>query len=327
VGGDDVAAEPDDPSGTPNPDPTPEFVSVLTGLGVDEAILSRPAVVTKIDNSENARPQTGLNEADVVVEIIVEGITRLAGIFQSSDIEIVGPVRSARASDPDIVANFGTPLMAYSGANAGVLAVVSQSQAEGKLVDVGVDRVSEAYFRQGPNVAPHNLFVNIVTLRDQRGADAGTPPAMFTFRAPGEAGSGTPTAGVSIVYTGGLDVAYAWDEALGGWARFQRGAAHMAADGVQVAPRNVAILFTEYLFSGGSPQAITTGGGEAWVLTDGGMVRGRWSRPDTSVPWQIVDDAGAPITLTPGTTWLALPRPGEAVELTPAEAESLLAAR
>ncbi|MEQ8719242.1 MAG: DUF3048 domain-containing protein [Acidimicrobiales bacterium] len=327
VGGDDAATDPDDPSATPGPDPAPEFVSVLTGLGVDEAVLSRPAVVVKVDNSEDARPQIGFNQADVVVEIIVEGITRLAGVFQSSDIDIVGPARSARASDPDIVANFGRPLMAFSGANDGVLGIIRQAAAEGKLVDARWDAVPGAYFRQGPNVAPHNLYVNIDSLRTELGAGAGTPPAMFSFRAPGESGSGTPSAGVSIVYTGGLDVSYAWDDALGGWARFQRGTAHTDADGVQAAPSNVVILFTEYLFGGGSPQAISTGEGEAWVLTDGGIVRGRWSRPDPAAPWQIVDDAGAPIGLTPGTTWLALPRPGEAVEMTPAEADALLATR
>ena len=91
--------------------------------------MNRPALVVKVSNadgsssSHNARPQAGFNEADVVAELLTEGgVTRLALIFHSADAEDVGPVRSFRTSELDLLPSLGLPLFAYSGANAAFLA-------------------------------------------------------------------------------------------------------------------------------------------------------------------------------------------------------------
>jgi hypothetical protein len=113
------------PSGPPSP---------FTGLPpANPATLTRPALVVKINNHPLARPQIGINQADIVFEEEVEGITRFAAVFQSQDSTPVGPVRSARTSDVDIVAQLSHPLFAWSGGNAGVQKAISNAD----LTDVG----------------------------------------------------------------------------------------------------------------------------------------------------------------------------------------------
>ncbi|HSL56434.1 MAG TPA: DUF3048 C-terminal domain-containing protein, partial [Acidimicrobiales bacterium] len=112
---------------------------------------------------------------------------------------------------------------------------------------------------------------------------------------------------------GGYTADYVWDADAAGWRRGLQGTPHVDADGVRVAPPNVVVLFTPYVFAAdGSPIAQTVGEGEAWVLTDGVLIRGRWVRPDVNRPATLIDGAGVEIELTPGRTWVALPRPGDA---------------
>lgn len=288
----------------------------LTGQPVtDPATAKRPALVVKIDNAPQARPQAGLNQADVVYEEIVEGITRLALVFQSETSDPVGPVRSARTTDINLMAALGKPLFAYSGGNGGVVARVRKAN----LVDVGADRAaSNKYYREKSRAAPHNLYSNVSDLYTLTTPDQQPPPQLFQYRPAGASVPATAAqvAGVKIVYTGGERVDYAWNETLGGWARTQQGTPHLDSAGHQVAPQNVVILFTAYLPSPAdprSPEAQTVGSGEAWVFTNGVFIHGTWSRPTPADVAKLVDDAGNQILLTPGRTWVALPKTGSAV--------------
>lgn len=137
----------------------PAVTAPLTGLPVqDESILDRPALIVKIDNHESARPHSGLNQADIVIEELVEGISRFAVVFHSQDAAPfgeVGPVRSARTTDVDLVSMFGRPLFAWSGANRVTGAAILNSG----IVDVGANAKPRSY-RRGRGTAPHNLFSN-----------------------------------------------------------------------------------------------------------------------------------------------------------------------
>src|SRR5438477_157056 len=115
----------------------------LTGLHADDlAKRNRPALVVKIDNAPLARPPTGINAADIVVEEKVEdGVTRFFTIFHSADADVVGPVRSARTTDIELVGALNHPLFAYAGANARFQALVNQAP----LIDVGVNRAPADY--------------------------------------------------------------------------------------------------------------------------------------------------------------------------------------
>jgi hypothetical protein len=308
----------------PPPPPPPPPVYPLIGLpAVDPAVAARPTLIVKIDNVEpDARPQIGLNQADVVYEERVEGaVTRFMAVLHSHDAVPVGPVRSARTTDIGLFKPMGTPLFAWSGANA----IFAQRIREAGIIDVGYDATPGLYSRAGNRRAPHNLMLDgtpAVWAAGHPGATA--PPQLFTYRAPGEAPvGGTPTKGVHIVFgteAGSAPVDYRCNGA--GWARSQAGTPHLDAEGAPIAPENVIVSYTPYASSGTNDQfgvpireAQLVGEGEALVLTGGRAFAARWIKPALEAPTQYLDAAGAPIPLTPGRTWVALPEPGTTVFL------------
>lgn len=278
---------------------------LLTGLPAFED-RNRPALVVKIDNVEDARPPVGVNKADVVYEELVEGgLTRLAAVFHSRGAEPVGPVRSARSTDVELFTMLNRPLFANSGGNAGVRSELARST----LVDVGNSVVPSAYWRDENRVLPHNLFTTTGDLWAAKGGEGGTPPPLFSFRAPGAPAGGVAAQGVAIRFP--TLVEYQWNGT--GWARSQRGSPHVDADDERIAPANVIVQFVQYKQSNAdsnSPQAIVTGSGDAWIFTAGRVIRGTWSRPELESVTVYTDDRGEIIRLTPGSTWVELPRPG-----------------
>lgn len=310
----------------PTTSAAPAATYPLTGLPVeDPGAAGRPVVVVKMDNSPDARPQDGINEADVVYELLVEGITRYALVYHSQAPDRVGPVRSARSSDPPLLANLNRPLIAWSGGNPGVTAEVLGAAKSGFLVDAGYNAFPGDYWRDGSRRAPHNLYTAVSALRDHAAPEgAGAPPPLFEYAKPAEAAApGTEATGVVIDFGLGVRAEYVWDAERGGWDRFQVDERHPRAEsatvdgaGVQVSPANVVILFLEYGRSAAdarSPMAVSTGGGQAIVLTAGRVISGSWERPTPLDRWILKDEAGNPIKLTPGRTWVALPRTGTPV--------------
>src|SRR4051812_681784 len=144
------------PSATTAAAPVPPPVSPLTGVAGDPATITRPALVVKIDNAADAHPQSGINQADVVYEELVENSsTRLMAIFQSTDAAPIGPVRSARPTDVLLFTPLNHPLFAWSGANTWVRDMIENAN----IVDVGNTPAVDQYYRDGSRVAPHNLFI------------------------------------------------------------------------------------------------------------------------------------------------------------------------
>ncbi len=303
------------------PEDTPDNGSAapLTGLPVpDPAVLGRAALAVKIDNldiaGETARPQTGLAYADLVVEEVVEGgITRFVAVLHSTDAPEVGPVRSARTTDVHLLPILGRPLFAYSGGNPGVLRAVADSPS---LEDRGGEW-APAYARDGSRRAPHNLYLRPWEIWARTGA-ATVPPPLATFRPRGQGSPvGEPVAGVALGFGGiaGAPASWRWLPEEGRWLRQQRGSVHLDGSGYAVGPRNVVVMITDYVESPvdtRSPEAVSIGGGEAWVLTDGKLVRGRWQRASVDAPLAFVDEGGAPVTLSAGRTWIEMVRPGVA---------------
>lgn len=340
---DDVAPEPTaEPEPTPEPadddddaEPTPTPtgpVEPLTGRELtDDSLADKPALMVKIDNHPQARPQVGLNQADQGIELLVEGITRLALVFHAGSSDPVGPVRSGRSSDPDLAANYGTPLFAWSGGNPTVRAEVRQGEIEGKLYDVGIDQGTGEWFRDSSRAVDyeHTLFSSTSSLFDAAPDDLGPPPQIFDYRYDGEAPDGAEKVpGVEIAWRGGVIVDWVWSDEHEGWLRFQRGTPHVDHEGVQVAPPNVVLFVTPYGTSAahaGSPQALTVGTGDAYVLTGGYGIEGSWDRPAASDPWNLTDLDGNDIGLIPGQTWIGLPEDGDISILSQERAEQLLA--
>ena len=296
--------------------------SPLTGLPIaDAAKASRPALIVKIDNAPQALPQIGIVEADVVVEEMVEGgITRLAAVFQSTDADPVGPVRSARTTDVNIASELNHPLYAYSGGNNIFLAAIHAAP----LFDVGVDRFDSLYRRDKTRPAPHNLFSSTSSLYTKTPAESKTPAPLFQFRAKGTppVGAGlVPAHHVDIAFPGGLTrVGWEYDPAAGVWRRTQNGRPDNDLAGRQVAPENVLVRMVPYHNVGGVkdpagapvPEAELLGQGEAWLLTGGTLLKGTWSKPSATAITTFVDAAGQSFKLTPGHTWVELAPPGSA---------------
>jgi hypothetical protein len=320
-GGDDEEAAPratttapaaDAPTSLPSP---PAGTAPLTGLPGDPAKLRRPALIVKIDNAPKARPQVGINQADVVVEEKVEdGVTRLFTLFHSGDADPVGPVRSARSTDVELARPLRKPLFGYSGANAKFLELVRSSP----IVDLGADTISELYRRQPGRPAPYNLFSSTTTLFARAPAGSEPPPPLFTYGPAGQpAGAGAaPAGGVRVEYRGKnitTIAEYRWDGGGKRWQRSQDGGAHKDEAGAQVAPVNVIVQFVEYVDTGirdrsgaAVPEAKLSGSGEAWIFTNGQVVKGRWTNPNPDAITAYTDANGGPIRLNPGQTWVEL---------------------
>jgi len=299
----------------------------LTGLPMtDPAAGAHPAVVVKMDNSPQARPQTAINQADVVFEERVEGITRYAVVFQSSAPDVVGPVRSARSSDIDLIAGLARPLLGWSGGNPTVIGQVQSAANAGLLVDASQGANPPEYWRDNARQAPHNLYTSVPQLLVKFGGGSATPPqAMLPYAA---AGAPLPTTavddpGVMIDFGNHVQAQYVWDAERNGWDRFQVDELHgvpnsatVDSTGQQVSPTNVVVLSIPYVASvadSRSPQAITIGAGDGFVLTQGKAIAIKWARATNTAPFTFTTPDGQPVGLTPGRTWVALPLVGAAV--------------
>ncbi len=282
-------------------------IAPLTGLSVptDQGhLLDRPALIAKVDAASEANPYIGLELADLVIEIQVEGISRYMAIFHSEDVEDIGPIRSARASDADLLAAFGRPLFAVSGYNEGTKAVLDQADW---FQLVSFDVAPDEYFRTPRKQRPHNLLARADGLWSLAQPPVVLPTALFQYREPGVHSPGLPVAGFTARV--GSGATFAWDDQRRAWSRWAHDAPELDLDGDQIAPTNVIVLDTEYVQSSAdvtSPQAITVGSGDAWVFSDGRAEAGTWNRPTRTDPWDLRDPLGGPMTLEPGTTWIVL---------------------
>lgn len=292
----------------------------LTGLAQpDAARRARVALVVKLDSAPNGRPQAGINAADLVVVEKVEGhITRLFTVFQTNDAPEVGPVRSARSTDIALLSALNRPLFSYAGTNATFQALVDKAP----ITDVGFGKAGGDYSRKAGRPNPYNLFTTTAALYKRAPGEAKAPPAWFTYRAAGEAATGDAAKGVKVEYKSGsraTRVEYAWDAGSGSWKRSLDGTPHNDAAGAQVAPKNVVVQFTTYKDTGQRDtsgavvdEAQLVGSGDAWIFTDGKVVKGKWSKGSATEVTRYTDAAGQAVDLTPGTTWVELPLPGTA---------------
>ena len=281
----------------------------LTGLpDANGATKSRPSLAVKIDNAPDARPQAGLDVADVVYEEVVEGgTTRFIAILHSAAPPLAGPVRSVRPMDPDILAAYHG-LFAYSG---GIPAFVSLMR-KAPVQDVNVDVATDAYSWDKSRRAPHNTFISPEKLWPKaKGDNAAPPQAMFEYRATGAPFGDADATGVSITYGPRASATYDWDAPSATWKRTQNGTPHMTASGAQVAPDNLVVQFVTTRTLGYRDQSGTNvvesevvGSGDAWILSGGRITKGKWSKSSQTAVTKYTDAAGNPVKLAAGRTWV-----------------------
>ena len=291
----------------------PEFRMPLTGAPLESAdeIPNRPALAVKMPNNPQALPQTGLNEADVVFEeIINDGITRFAAVFHSQGSDPVGPIRSGRAQDVDILSNLNSPLFAWSGGNPGVTRVINNSTLTSLSYVGGYG--NSYYRRDGRGGAPHNLFSSTDTLWELAPDEFAIPPQIFPYMLPGEVAEGD-TASIIEIELDSILARWDYDAAGGRYLRSEYGEPHMSELTGQVSADNVVVLLVEYRQStidAKSPEAVTVGSGQAFIFTDGVVRTGVWQRSSNTDTWNLYTDEtlSEPLGLSEGRTWVELPR-------------------
>jgi hypothetical protein len=293
---------------TGRPDPCPLTGDLRAG-GRDAP--SRPLLTVKVENTDAAYPLAGLERADVIYEEPVEGgITRFAALFQCRDAPLVGPVRSARTTDPKILLQLSeAPILAYSGAHP---------QVTSRLEDAGIVSLTEssatgAYHREDARSAPHNLFTSTMALyrsARQAGADLSIPSALFRYDETVPSPSRRRTS-ATVTFSFSTNVGWNWSQ--GRWVRQLNGAPMIGASGAAIAVDNVVIQ--EVVVSDSSivdvtgspsPEVELVGQGRAWILRDGRLVIGRWRRASLGDITIFETRAGEEIALAPGTTFVEL---------------------
>jgi len=264
-----------------------------------------PVLAVKIDNIVNARPQTGLSRADIVYVLPVEGgLSRFLAIYSSHFPPVVGPVRSARDDDLQVLRQFGRPAFAYSGAQPHLLPVVEHA----RIVDL-YDGLVGGYYRDSSRLAPYNLYARTSQLLAEARGASRAHDIGFRFGAapPG----GTPTDTESANYPA-AKFTFRWSHAAGRWLVWMDGARAMTTDGGQLGAPTVVIQYTRVGVSrfpewgGPAPYAYSTGAGRAVVLRDGQAWTVHWSRPHGSDGTTFTTSSGQRMTFARGQVWVLL---------------------
>jgi hypothetical protein len=252
------------PPAPPPPSPR-QLYSPFTGEPVSSY---KPVLAVKIDNVVQARPPTGLTDADIVYVIPVEGgLSRLMAVISSHVPPVIGPVRSSREDDLELLRQFGTPAFAYSGATSRLLPVVEHARTK----DLYAGRAG-GYFRSDSREIPHNLYAKTPQLL--AGARGASVARDIGFRfGPAPAG-GRPATARSVGYPA-ASFTFRWSASRSRWLVWMDGSKAGTTEGGQLGAATVVIQYTKvrtsrYLEQGvRPPYAVSTGSGSAVVLRDG----------------------------------------------------------
>jgi Protein of unknown function (DUF3048) N-terminal domain/Protein of unknown function (DUF3048) C-terminal domain len=292
---------------TTTPTPTPPLsVNPLTGLG---PVPTGPVVGVKIDDTANGRPQVGVDKADIVyVEQAEGGLTRLLAVFASTK-PTVGPVRSVRASDSELLSQYGRIILVASGGGGDSIPTLNKSILHGVTLSGGGPGFSRASSRH----APYNLMSNLAAVSSAVKADS-AKSIGFQWASNPAGLSAASTATSLQTQVGDTRVDFRWNPQLNRYAREINGVGQTAADGAPIATANVIVQFCQVTVDPadvdvrGNPSQYThsIGHGRVAVFRNGHRIDGSWSRPNLTSGTTLRDATGRPITLAPGGAWILL---------------------
>ena len=283
-------------------------VAALTGETIEAGSLSRPALAGKIDNHPSARPQVGLDEADIVFEELVEGgLTRYLAIWHSSLPAEIGPVRSVRPMDPEIVSPFGG-IFAYSGGQVRFIQMMQETSVYNAIH--GQPDTEETFYRTSAKVAPHNVLVKAPELVDQH-LNLPAPERQFAYAPSVEESSavvaGSPVTSMNPRFSGFSSPSWEWDGTQGTFLRFQtNGAADLASSGNQIFATNVVVLQVGIDVVEDIPTTRLVNQGKGWVATGGSILEINWFKATPESPIILTTDDGEEVRLGVGNTWIEL---------------------
>lgn len=301
---------------TPTPTVEPEVLRYpLTGLVVtaqDTDNISKPVVIGKLDNSADARPQEGLNSADIVFEVLVEGgITRFAGIWHSTFPKRIGPIRSVRPMDPDIASPFGG-IIVYSGGQ--VRFVKKMRATELYNASETSEQSKKTMVRIKTRHAPHNLFLLPEKIQSQHLKMTG--PAVWQDFTDDESkvstATGVPAAKATARFPA-TKVVWTYNPTTSKFERTQDGKkATDAATKARIATENLILIYVDIDRSepdpvyGNVPRTEVNGKGTGFYLNDGKSIPITWTKKDRKAMHEFWDASGTKITLAAGNTWVEL---------------------
>jgi hypothetical protein len=286
----------------------------LTGFELGGESVSGPSIAVKIDNTGAGRPQVGIAAADMVFEELVEGgVTRYLAVFHTAIPDEVGPVRSGRPQDADLVRSLGGVFVFSGVGNANVREIIRGTGLQLVEHDTsGGTPDGQFFFRSSRKPAPVNLHIEASGLSESYAALA-APVQQFDFTSdPSEASavaSGDDAQSIRVAFSAGIESVWQWDEATATYLKFlSNGSPDTDADGTQISATNVVVLTPNYFDVEGLPSAKIAGTIEsAFVFTGGKTVQGLYDASVLGDPIGLTDGDGNPLYLAPGKTFILLP--------------------
>lgn len=294
--------------------------STLTGRQVAPEINQRQVTGVMIENSQDARPQGGLQQAGVVFEAIAEGgITRFLALFQDTDAESIGPVRSVRPYYISWARGFDAAIAHVGGSPEALQIMRTQG-----LKDLDQSFNPSFFQRVTFRYAPHNVFTSTTQLRQLQDSKGYTNSAYTGFARNKTAGKP-----VSPVTAGNISVnissrnyasSYVYNPTTNTYARNLAGAPHTdITTKTQITPDVIIVMVTNYSIHPDRVHSVygTLSGGQVYVFQNGGVTTGTWAKPGDTAQITFSDDAGKPILLNPGQTWITPVSSSAKVSYTP----------
>lgn len=292
---------------TQNFTPPPTYYSPLTGVKVETEEATKQAVTAiMLENSPDARPQSGLKDAGIVYEAIAEGgITRFLALYQEAKPQLIGPVRSVRLYYVDWLAPYQASV-AHIGGSAAALAEVRN----GKYRDIDQFFNAGSYWRASDRYAPHNVYTSFEKLDALNAAKGYTTSSFEGFkRRDGKASSAPDAASIDVSISGPLyNPHYDYDAASNTYLRSIYGGPSNDREGGQIAPSVVVAMkvgMTKILEDGWRESITTIGSGTAYIFQDGTVTEATWRKNSRFDPLQFVDAEGKTIALNRGQVWIA----------------------
>lgn len=291
----------------PEPEPKPKYYSLLTGEEVaSKEAVTAPTTAIMIENSPDARPQSGLKDAEVVYEAIAEGgITRFLAIYQNKKPSLVGPVRSLRMYYVDWLAPYNASV-AHVGGSQNALNEIRN----GNYRDIDQFFNDGTYWRATDRYAPHNVytsFKNIDALNEARGY---TSSQFVSFpRTDGKPAEEPNARNISINFSSELyNTSYIYSKKNNRYLRSVGGVAHNDREAGQITPSVIIALrvtMQHVLEDGYREQITTTGSGSAVLFQNGTAKEVTWKKADRAAPLLLFDEDGKEVPLVRGQTWIA----------------------
>jgi hypothetical protein len=278
--------------------------SPLSGVEVAPELASRPVTAIMIENSGEARPQSGLYEAELVFEAIAEGgVTRYLALFQAAQPQIIGPIRSARPYYVEWAATYDASYVHAGGSPDGL-----QRIKDLDVKDVSAFSDSEVFYRTSDRFAPHNLYSSFKGI-DSINQRNGFTTSEFTPWSRKKDLAQTPNATqISLAVSSDFyNVNYTYNALTNTYDRSLGGEPHVdETSGKTISPKIVIAMSMNRSQNGIYSVYTTTGSGQLIVFQDGRAIEGTWSRTGATDDYKLTDKYGFPIVLNKGQAWITV---------------------